>query len=71
MDGVFAAADLIPTHRPDVDSIVGRGVHWNYTTVLNIVFLAVAALLVWRYFRRGGGVAMLRMMNRPMPRAAS
>jgi uncharacterized protein len=41
-------------------------VSWNYTTFLNIVFLALAALLVWRYFRRGGGWAMLRMMNEPM-----
>ena len=39
---------------------------WNYTTVLNIVFLAIAAALVHRYFKRGGGVAMLRMMNKPM-----
>jgi uncharacterized membrane protein YraQ (UPF0718 family) len=41
-------------------------VSWNYTTYLNIVFLALAALLVWRYFRRGGGWAMLKMMNEPM-----
>jgi uncharacterized membrane protein YraQ (UPF0718 family) len=41
-------------------------VHWNYTTILNIIFLAVAAALVWRYFRKGGGIAMLRMMNTPM-----
>jgi uncharacterized protein len=40
-------------------------VTWNYTTFLNIVFLALAAVLVWRYFRRGGGLAMLRMMNEP------
>ena len=39
---------------------------WNYTTVLNIVFLAIAAALVHRYFKRGGGMAMLRMMNKPM-----
>jgi len=39
-------------------------VHWNYTTVLDIVFLLLAAALVWRYFQRGGGLAMLRMMNR-------
>ena len=37
-----------------------REVTWNYTTYLNIVFLALAAVLVWRYFRRGGGLAMLR-----------
>src|SRR5438093_7510451 len=39
---------------------------WNYTTFLNIAFLLLAAVLVWRYFRRGGGWAMLRMMNTPM-----
>ena len=41
-------------------------VSWNYTTVLNIIFLSLAVVLVWRYFMRGGGVAMLRMMNRPV-----
>jgi uncharacterized membrane protein YraQ (UPF0718 family) len=38
---------------------------WNYTTYLNIVFLLVAAALIWRYFRHGGGMAMLRTMNQP------
>ena len=41
-------------------------VSWNYTTYLNIVFLLVAAVLVWRYFRRGGGWAMLKLMNEPI-----
>jgi uncharacterized membrane protein YraQ (UPF0718 family) len=41
-------------------------VSWNYTTYLNIVFLTLAAVLVWRYLRRGGGIAMLRMMNTPV-----
>jgi uncharacterized membrane protein YraQ (UPF0718 family) len=41
-------------------------VSWNYTTYLNVFFLLLAALLVWRYFRRGGGWAMLRVMNEPM-----
>src|SRR2546421_451905 len=40
-------------------------VAWNYTTFLNLVFLLVAAALVWRYFRRGGGWQMLRTMNKP------
>jgi uncharacterized membrane protein YraQ (UPF0718 family) len=40
-------------------------VTWNYTTYLNIVFLTIAAILVWRYFRRGGGLSMLKMMNTP------
>ena len=34
----------------------------NYTTVLNVIFLAIAALLVWR-FRRTGGPEMLAMMD--------
>jgi len=40
-------------------------VHWNYTTFLNIAFLLLATALIWRYFRRGGGLAMLRAMNNP------
>jgi hypothetical protein len=40
-------------------------VTWNYTTYLNIVFLLLGASLIWRYFRRGGGWAMLKEMNEP------
>jgi uncharacterized membrane protein YraQ (UPF0718 family) len=46
--------------------VVEASVTFNYTTVLNVVFLALAGVLVWRYFRHGGGVKMLRMMSRPM-----
>jgi uncharacterized protein len=46
--------------------VVMASVSWNYTTFLNIAFLLLAAALLWRYFRRGGGWAMLRMMKRPM-----
>ncbi len=49
--------------------IIEASVTWNYTTYLNIGFLALGAALVWRYFRRGGGLSMLRMMNRPMEQA--
>jgi len=45
--------------------VVEAHVTWNYTTVLNIIFLALAGVLLWRYFRRGGGIAMLRTMNKP------
>src|SRR5262249_34502948 len=61
---VFGALGLIPSERNA--KVVEASVTWNYTTVLNILFLGLAALLVWRYFRRGGGVSMLRMMNTPM-----
>jgi uncharacterized membrane protein YraQ (UPF0718 family)/YHS domain-containing protein len=53
VDGIFAAAGLIPQHRPSVDSITSRGIEWNYTAILNIVFLVVACALVALTFRRG------------------
>ena len=59
---IFSALGFIPAqHRARV---VEASISWNYTTWLNIVFLVLAALLVWRFFRTGG-VGMLRMMNRP------
>jgi uncharacterized membrane protein YraQ (UPF0718 family) len=61
---VFDRLGLIPSERDA--KVVEASVTWNYTTVLNILFLGLAALLLWRYFRRGGGVRMLRMMNTPM-----
>jgi hypothetical protein len=46
--------------------VMTASVTWNYTTVLNIVLLLVAAVLTWRYFRKGGGWSMLKMMDEPM-----
>jgi len=46
--------------------VVMASVSWNYTTYLNIVFLLLATTLVWRYFRKGGGWAMLKVMNEPV-----
>jgi uncharacterized membrane protein YraQ (UPF0718 family) len=53
VDGIFSAAGLIPAHRPSIDSITSRGITWNYTTALNIVFTLVAAWLVALTLRRG------------------
>ena len=39
-------------------------VTFNYTTILNIVLLALAVILVYRFLQTGGP-AMLRMMNQP------
>jgi hypothetical protein len=41
-----------------------KGIHWNYTTILNISFLVLAAILVIRFISTGG-LPMLRMMNTP------
>ena len=46
--------------------VIEASITWNYTTALNIVFLTLAAILIWRYFHKGGGIKMLRMMNKPM-----
>src|SRR5205807_10584992 len=45
VDGIFSALGLVPTSRPAIDSISSRGISWNYTTFLNIIFLAIAAVL--------------------------
>lgn len=42
--------------------MVEAAITWNYTTILNILFLLLAAALVWRFLRTGGP-KMLRMMN--------
>src|SRR5437763_1267913 len=64
VDLLFTALGLVPT-GPRHAKVTDVGVTLNYTTVLNIVFLMLAAVLIVRYFRKGGGVAMLRMMNTP------
>jgi uncharacterized membrane protein YraQ (UPF0718 family) len=61
---LFQGLGLEPTARNA--KVVTAHVSWNYTTYLNVVFLVAAAVLLWRYFRRGGGLAMLRMMDEPM-----
>jgi uncharacterized membrane protein YraQ (UPF0718 family) len=59
---VFGALGLIPQARNA--RVAETSITWDYTTWLNIVFLVLAALLVWRFVRTGGP-EMLRMMNRP------
>jgi uncharacterized protein len=61
VDGIFSAAGLIPTHRPSIDSITSRGIEWNYTTFLNIVFFVVAASLFALTLRRGARDPMCGM----------
>jgi uncharacterized protein len=56
----FGALGLIPHARTAM--VAEHGIQWNYTTVLNIIFLLVAAALVVRFFRTGGG-PMLKMMD--------
>jgi uncharacterized membrane protein YraQ (UPF0718 family) len=59
---LFGALGLIPTERNA--QVVESSVSWNYTTVLNLFFLTIAAVLVARFLRTGGP-AMLRAMSAP------
>jgi uncharacterized protein len=60
---LFGALGIIPTNR--TVTVITEGPAWNYTSVLNIVFLFIAGVLLWR-FARTGGPDMLGMMDRPM-----
>jgi uncharacterized protein len=53
VDGIFSAFGLIPEERPSIHSITERGISWNYTTVLNLLFTLVAAGLIVLTMRRG------------------
>jgi hypothetical protein len=65
---VFGWLGLVPDRASA--KIPSGGVSWDYTTWLNIVFLILAAALVIRFARTGGG-QMLRMMDgAPGPAAA-
>ena len=65
VDLLFKALGLEPTGARHA-KVIQASVSWDYTAFLNIALLAVAALLLVRYFRKGGGLAMLRRMNTPM-----
>lgn len=57
---LFAALGIIPQNRNV--AVITEGMQWNDTTVLNILFLIIAAVLVIRFLRTGGP-AMLKMMS--------
>lgn len=58
---IFAVLHLTPNIRNA--KVLEAHISFNYTTILNIVFLGLASLLIWRFLRTGGPM-MLKMMNR-------
>lgn len=62
---LFQAFGLIPAHR--AATVANTTIALNYTSVLNAVFLLIAAILVTR-FMMTGGPEMLRMMDAPTHR---
>jgi uncharacterized protein len=59
---IFGGLGLIPAGRHA--KVADAPVQWNYTTVLNIIFLILAAALCYRFVRTGG-IPMLKMMGGP------
>jgi uncharacterized membrane protein YraQ (UPF0718 family) len=59
---LFQVAGLVPQERHA--HIMRASVTLNYTTVLNVIFLLLAAVLAWRFLRTNG-LRMLRMMDTP------
>jgi uncharacterized protein len=49
---VFGLLGLIPDERNA--KVVEASIQLNYTTVLNVIFLILAAVLVWRFLKTGG-----------------
>ncbi len=62
---VFLALHLQPVQRGAMEVGMDEGIRWDGTTQLNLVFLVLAAVLLWQ-FARSGGAGMLRHMDEPM-----
>ena len=62
---VFGGLGLVPDRA--TAKIPDSGVSWDYTTWLNIVFLILAAVLIIRFVRTGGGAMMKMMGGAPEP----
>jgi uncharacterized membrane protein YraQ (UPF0718 family) len=59
---LFKVVGIVPAHRAVI--ALQTGPTLNYTTFLNLIFIAVMALLGWRFLRTGG-LGMLQMMEKP------
>jgi uncharacterized protein len=59
---LFKVLGWVPAHRAVLALFTGPAL--NYTSVLNIAFLVIMAVMGWRFLRTGG-LEMLRMMEMP------
>jgi uncharacterized membrane protein YraQ (UPF0718 family) len=66
---IFGATGLIPATRNA--KVLNPTISWDYTTYLNIVFIAAAVVLVWRFFRTGGAMMLKMMGGSPEPALGS
>jgi uncharacterized membrane protein YraQ (UPF0718 family) len=63
VEAIFAALHLIPAHHQL--AIMQESISFNYTSVLNIAFLLISALLLVRFLRTGGPAMLREMGNTP------
>jgi uncharacterized membrane protein YraQ (UPF0718 family) len=63
VEALFSAVHLIPAHRQL--AIMNASITWNYTSVLNLIFLALSVLLLIRFLRTGGPAMLREMGNAP------
>jgi uncharacterized membrane protein YraQ (UPF0718 family) len=61
VEAIFSVLHLVPAHTHL--NVMQESIHWNYTSVLNVVFLAVSAALMFRFLRTGGPAMMREMDN--------
>jgi hypothetical protein len=61
---IFGPLGLVPSSRNA--RVIEPHITLNYDTILNIVFLALAGVLLWRFVRTGG-MTMLKMMGGAPP----
>lgn len=63
MEILFQLLHIVPTAR--TAKVVAASISWNYTTVLNIIFLALAGFLVYRFIQTGGAPMLVMMGGKP------
>ena len=63
VEALFGALHLIPAHSQL--HVMQESIRWNYTSMLNLLFLAVSALLLVRFLRTGGPAMLREMGNAP------
>lgn len=59
---VFQLLGIIPTTRDA--TVLEASISWNYTTILNLIFLAIATVIIYRFFKTGGRKMLIAMSDK-------
>jgi uncharacterized membrane protein YraQ (UPF0718 family) len=60
VEAIFAVLHIVPHVRNA--QVLHAGLTFNYTTLLNIIFIGIAGAFIWRFLQTGGPM-MLKHMN--------